>query len=135
MKNGIYTVYAIEFRIVGKSPWLEPEKAIIPYEEGKWGLCGEHFAQSLVPWSGKGNDFKPKFPLEYEQWNRANRETDIRGWFDVGIARKAIKRVRRDSEMGAYDYRDGYGILHQCIKYEFRIVKIDRVFFTETTVL
>jgi len=125
MKDGIYTFYAIQSRLVGKSPWLEPNGKIIPLDkEDEWSFSSfDHVAE---PWGGKGNDYKPVHRVSYEETNDVRYKVGLKGWWTLEYASKALVRLIKGNEEGKLDYKDTYGKVSQACRYQFRIVMITK---------
>jgi len=84
----------------------------------------DSFGHVAEPWIGTGNDFKPQFKKAHDETHDVWSKTGNRGWWSIAYAMKGLYRVRKGSEEGKFDSRDGYNKLCQGKRYEFQIVKV-----------
>lgn len=125
MRDGTYTFYTIQSRITAKSPWCKPEEPLVKEPEGKdWSFIGAAFIDAGEPWSGTGNNYKPKYRVPHNEVRDVWSCTGYEGWWTLRYAELAIKRLRRADKQGAFDCKDTYKKVEQAIRHAFRIVKV-----------
>ncbi len=128
MKNGTHTIYCVQYRRKAEGPWLKLDAAIKATPVAKrddWNFCSpDAWGKSMIPYRGKGNKRRPVNPVATRQYCTLHDVTGFHGWLNMAYASAAFQRANRDSDAGVYDSRDGYGQLHQRVRFEFRVVKV-----------
>lgn len=136
MRNGTHVVYCIQYRTFASGEWLKldskikelPEYGTVKFPKSaktQWSVCGEHWSRSMIPHVGTGDQHRPLNQKAYDQFRDTYRATSYHGWWDAKYAIAALKRIKQDDEKGEYDSRDGYGKLHQRIRHEFRLARLE----------
>lgn len=125
MEDGQYIYYVIQHRERAKSPWLN-KKPIRPVKKkDTWSFTSfDYFGHSLNPRVGTGNNWRPVSKKASSEIHAVWSKTGSEGWWNLIHAVKALKRLKKDDVRGKYDARDGYSNHEQCIRHEFRIVKM-----------
>lgn len=127
MNDGNFTIYTIQYQIVGHKT-----------SRGKWidGSCdkwrsGVHnpFKKYLDPWVGAGNQYGPQFKESYKEMHSVAMSCDLSGWHSIKWAIAAYNRLRafqnsEDGQKGFPSY-DGYNKIESYWFYNFRLAKIE----------
>lgn len=128
MNDGTYTYYTLQHRRTHKSPWLKPKGKLKPVKDvrdKKWDFSNwDVFGSIAEPWTGKGNDYRPKFKKAYDETHDVWAHTDHNGWWTLKFAVRGLRRVRKADAKGKFDSRSGYGHHEQAVRHEFRLIKI-----------
>lgn len=124
MKDGTFTYYTIQHRRVAESPWLNSSKLHRKNDEG-WELSSWHY----FGWVAHLPQVSVSKPLTvgakadrevYEVWSA----TGGHGWWTEKYALDALPALRQADDKGAFDVRGPDGIARQCLRHEFRVVRI-----------
>lgn len=126
MIDGNFVFYTIQHRRTHESPWLQPNGPLTLLKEREWSFSSwDHFGYVAEPWHGSGNNYKPKYKKSHDETHDVWSKTGYHGWWTVGYAIKAMSRLTNGSEQGKFNSKDGYGKVHQSLRYEFRIVRVE----------
>ena len=123
MKNGKFEYYVIQHKKTHESPWLKTKEPLVKVRHD-WAFSSwEYFGFIAEPWTGSGNDWKPKHKKSHDETYDVWNKTDERGWWTLKFAEKAVRRLEKAQKSGKFDTKGPYGKKHQVCRYKFRIVK------------
>jgi hypothetical protein len=107
---------------------MKPNGKLKPVEEGLWAFSSwDYFSIAFHPMIGKGYNIRPRYKKSDEDRNVLFQECLRSGWKQRKHAIYALRRARKLDVKGAFDIDDPYGIKHQAVRHEFRVVKVHYV--------
>lgn len=125
MKDGSYTYYVIQAQAISQTSSKDPNGKFIPTKDRSWFEIGDNFDDATDPWNPKKYGYKlykDSSDDKHSCWAHTGSRC---GWWSLKYAKAAIKRARKYSRAGKFNYRDGYNNLIHKTKYKFRLTKIE----------
>lgn len=126
MKDGEYTFYAIQHRLMYRSKWRQLDVGEEVKDKSWCYSSHDAFGAAFNPWRGKGNDAKPAFRASSDECHDVWATTGRHGWWSLRYAIEAMERVQRMDEEGCYDSHDNYkrDMKLAIRRHQFRVVKV-----------
>ena len=125
MREGTFTYYTLQHRIIQRTPWNKPKEPLKPVKD-EWGCTNwETFGWVIEPWHGTGNNYRPKYRKAHDEIHNVWEKTRRRGWWTFKFAVRGLKRVREADAKGVFDYKEHEtSKVVQRVRHEFRLVKV-----------
>jgi len=138
MKEGIYTIYQVQYKITHMSEYNKPNGPLKPYVDSNgiydnWGYASQdHFYKAMNPHIGDGNNWCPKYKKSDKELTSVFLTVGEVGWYSLKFAIRALLALRKLDALGEFDDVDYTSKKKTtAVRHEFRLVKITKSFKIE----
>lgn len=125
MNEGTFTYFTLQHRLTHQTEHCKPHGTLKPLKNQKWSYSSwDSFGCFAEPWAGSGNNWKPQFKESSDETHDCWSKTGAHGWWTMKYGVMAVLRLRKASEEGKLNYKDGYNNETRGCRYDFKIVKV-----------